>query len=267
MSEVTLCSRRATVSVSSVSTQVLNEQTFAPKNVQRVMAGRPLERTMTVGGAAAKSFLLLFLVIGFAVIGWNYALRVVATTSGVLFLIGYVVLVALTFAAVSNPRIAPLLGFVYAVLMGTWMGAISRVYEQFYDGIVGQAIFASLCVFGACLVLYGMRIVKVTRRFLGVVVGATLGVALLYAVALLLSLFGIDLRFLTEPTPLGIAVSLGICLVAALNLILDFAVIEGGAAARAPREMEWLAAFGLVSTLVWLYLEVLRLLALLAPER
>jgi uncharacterized YccA/Bax inhibitor family protein len=250
-----------------MSTQVLNEQTFAPDNVQRTLAGRTAERTMTVGGAAAKSFLLLLMVVGFAVFGWNFALRVVATTSGILFLVGYVILIALTFAAVSNPRLAPVLGLVYAILMGTWMGAISRVYEQFYDGIVGQAVFASLSVFAACLVLYGTRIVKVTRRFVAVVVGATVGIGLLYLVAWLLSLFGADLVFLSQPTPLGIGLSIAICLVAALNLILDFAVIERGAAAGAPKQMEWLAAFGLVSTLVWLYLEILRLLAILARER
>jgi uncharacterized YccA/Bax inhibitor family protein len=250
-----------------MSTQVLNDQTFAPANVQRAMAGRRAERTMTVGGAALKSFLLLLMVVGFAVFGWNFAVRVVATTSGMLFLVGYIILIALTFAAVSNPRLAPLLGVVYAALMGTWMGAISQVYEQFYDGIVGQAVFASLCVFAACLVLYGFRIVKLTRRFVAVVVGATVGIGLLYLVAWLLSLFGADLVFLSTPTPLGIGLSIAICIVAALNLILDFGVIEAGATAGAPREMEWLAAFGLVSTLVWLYLEILRLLALLARER
>ena len=97
--------------------------------------------------------------------------------------------------------------------------------------------------------------------------GATVGIGLLYLVAWLLSLFGADLVFLSTPTPLGIGLSIAICIVAALNLILDFGVIEAGAAAGAPREMEWLAALGLVSTLVWLYLEILRLLALLAIER
>jgi uncharacterized YccA/Bax inhibitor family protein len=250
-----------------MSTQVLNEQTFAPANVQRALGGRTAERIMTVGGAAVRSFLLLLLVVGFAVFGWNFAVRVVATTSGVLFLLGYFLLIALTFAAVSNPRLAPLLGVVYAALMGSWMGAISRVYEQFHDGIVGQAVFASLSVFAACLVLYGTRIVKVTRRFAALVVGVTVGIALLYLVAWLLSLFGADLLFLSQPTRLGIGVSIAICVVAALNLILDFGVIEGGAKGGAPREMEWLAPFGLVSTLVWLYLKILRLLALLARQR
>jgi uncharacterized YccA/Bax inhibitor family protein len=109
--------------------------------------------------------------------------------------------------------------------------------------------------------------VKVTRRFAAVVIGATFGILILYLVAWLLSLFSVDLVFLTTPTPLGIGLSVAICIIAALNLILDFGVIEGGAKAGAPKEMEWLAAFGLVSTLVWLYLEILRLLALLARNR
>lgn len=250
-----------------MSTEILNDRTFGRENVERVTLGRPVTRTMTIGGTAARAFLLLLLVVVFAVVGWDYADRVLATTSGMLFLLGFLLLVALTFIAASNPRVAPVLGLVYAVLMGSWMGAISRVYETFYEGVVGQAVFASLCVFAACLLLYGARIVKVTNRFAGTVVGATFGIALLYLVAWLLSLFGTDLRFLSDPTPLGIGISIAICIVAALNLLVDFAVIEEGASGGAPREMEWLAAFGLVSTLVWLYLEVLRLIALLRRQQ
>ncbi len=246
-----------------MSTQVLNDQTFARRNVELVTRGRAITRTMTVGGTAAKAFALLLLVVASAVVGWSFAERVFATTSGMLFLLGFVLLVALTFAAASNPRVAPLLGLVFALLAGSWMGAVSSVYETFYDGVVGQAVFASLCVFGACLLLYGARIVRVTNRLVGTVVGATFGIAVLYLVAWGLSLFGVDLRFLSNPTPLGIGISVAICVVAALNLLIDFAVIDGGASSGAPREMEWLAAFGLVSTLVWLYLELLRLIALL----
>jgi uncharacterized YccA/Bax inhibitor family protein len=140
--------------------------------------------------------------------------------------------------------------------MGTWMGAISQMYEQVYDGIVGQAVFA--------LRVPDREAHQAVRGRGG---GATVGIGLLYLVAWLLSLFGADLVFLSTPTPLGIGLSIAIWIVAALNLILDFGVIEAGATAGAPREMEWLAAFGLVSTLVWLYLEILRLLALLARER
>jgi uncharacterized YccA/Bax inhibitor family protein len=246
-----------------LSTQVLNEQTFAPTNVRKVTGGGAVRRTMSVGGTAAKAFVLLVLTVAFAVVGWRNAGSVFSTTSGMLFLVGYILLIALTFAAVSNPRIAPLLGIVYAALMGSWMGAISRVYETFYDGIVGQAVFASLCVFLACLLLFATGIVKVTRRFAAMVIGATFGIVLLYFVAWILDLLGVELRFLSQPTPLGIGISVAICLVAALNLFIDLEVVRGGTTAGAPKQMEWLAAFGLLSTLVWLYLEILRLLALL----
>jgi len=246
-----------------VSTQVLNERTFAPDNVGKVTGGAAVGRTMSVGGTAVKALALLVLTVAFAVVGWRNAAGVFSTSSGMLFLLGYILLIALTFAAVSNPRVAPVLGIVYAALMGSWMGAISRVYEAYYDGIVGQAVFASLCVFLGCLILFSTGAVRVTGKFAAMVIGATFGIALLYLVAWILDLFGVELRFWSHPTPLGIGISVAICLVAALNLFLDFAVIRGGASSGAPKRMEWLAAFGLLSTLVWLYLEILRLLALL----
>jgi uncharacterized YccA/Bax inhibitor family protein len=246
-----------------VSTQVLNERTFAPDNVGKVTGGAVVTRTMTVGGTALKAVALLVLTVAFAVVGWRNAAGVFSTTSGMLFLLGYILLIALTFAAVSNPRVAPVLGVVYAALMGSWMGAISKVYEAYYDGIVGQALFASLSVFLACLILFSTGAVKVTGKFAAMVIGATFGILILYLVAWILDLFGVELRFWSQPSPLGIGISVAICLVAALNLFLDFAVIKGGAASGAPKQMEWLAAFGLLSTLVWLYLEILRLLALL----
>jgi uncharacterized YccA/Bax inhibitor family protein len=246
-----------------VSTQVLNERTFAPANVDKVTGGAAVTRTMSVGGTAVKAVALLVLTVAFAVVGWRNAAGVFSTSSGMLFLLGYILLIALTFAAVSNPRVAPVLGVLYAALMGSWMGAISRVYEAYYDGIVGQAVFASLCVFFACLILFSTGAVKVTGKFAAMVIGATAGALVLYLVAWILDLFGVELRFLSQPTPLGIGISVAICLVAALNLFLDFAVIRGGADSGAPKQMEWLAAFGLLSTLVWLYLEILRLLALL----
>ena len=249
-----------------MSTQVLNEQTFTPASIQKVTGAAPVTRTMSVGGTGVKALFLLALTTVFAVVGWRYSEDVFSTTSGMLFLVGFIVLIALTFAAVSNPKIAPLLGVVYAVLMGLWMGAISRVYETYYDGIVGQAVFASLSVFLACLVLFATGIVKVTRRFTATVIAATFGIAILYLVALLLDLFGVDLAFLSTPTPLGIGISIVICIVAALNLFIDFEFIRQGTAAGAPKQMEWLGAFGLLSTLVWLYLEILRLLALLRGD-
>ena len=117
--------------------------------------------------------------------------------------------------------------------MGFWAGVISFGYEQEFDGIVLQAVFATFAVFAGALFLYGSRIVKVTRKFIAVVMMATLGILLMYVAAIVLGLFGVEIGFINDPTLLGIAVSAGICIVAALNLFVDFYFIEEGAKARA----------------------------------
>jgi uncharacterized YccA/Bax inhibitor family protein len=239
---------------------MLNDRTFEASNVAKV---KPSAATMTYGGVVAKTLVLLVLTVVAASFGWQNALRWFSPGSGLLFLAGFIILMGLTFAAVANPGAAAGAGIVYALLMGGWMGAISRVYEQYYEGIVGQAVFTSLCVFLACLLLYGTRIVKVTNRFAAMVIGATVGLIFLYLVAWILTLFGVDLLLWTSPTPLGIGLAIGIALVAALTLFLDFRVIETGVRAGAPKGFEWYCAYGLQSTLVWLYVEILRVIALL----
>jgi len=235
--------------------QMLNEQTFA--GVQ----AKPAARTMTIGGTVAKTLVLLLVTVGFAGIGWRAAAHVLVT-SGLWFFLGYLLLIGLTIAAANNPRIAPVAGLVYAVLTGLWIGAISRVYEAYYDGIVAQALLASLATVLACLVLYLSRAFRLTGKAVRVIVAATVGVGLLYLAGWLLSIFGLDLLFWTDPgNPVGIGISVVICVVAALNLLLDFGFIEAGVTAGAPTSMEWYAAFGLLSTVVWLYLEFLRLIA------
>jgi uncharacterized YccA/Bax inhibitor family protein len=243
-----------------MSKQMLNEATFAPANVAKVTEGRAVARTMSYGGTIAKSLFLLIIAIGFAMVGWRSAASVVAS-SGLWFFLGYMLLIAVTVWSVANPRAAAFAGLLYAVLMGLWMGAISRIYEAYYDGIVGQAIVASFAVFLACLFLYSIRAIRVTGRFVRFVLISTVAIALAYGFAWFLSIFGIRLNFLYDGSSLGIGVGLFIVLIAAFNLILDFAVIERGVNAGAPKEMEWYAAYGLLSTLVWLYLEVLYLLA------
>jgi uncharacterized YccA/Bax inhibitor family protein len=216
---------------------------------------------MTVAGTVLKSLVLFVLTCASAVVGWSYASRVIEATSGPSWLLGYFLLIALSFLAIANPRLAPLGGLVYAVLMGLWVGGISQVYEVAYDGIVAQALMATMAIVLVCLVLYAFGLVKVSRRFVLVVVAATLGIGLLYLSAWILSIFGVDLRFWTDPSPTGIAISVVICIVAALNLFIDFAVVDHGVSGGAPKFMEWYSAWGLLATVVWLYLEVLYLLA------
>jgi uncharacterized YccA/Bax inhibitor family protein len=245
-----------------MASQMLNDATFAPGSValQRESAGAP---SMSLQGTIVKSLLLLLVAIFFGTIGWSRALDWFADSTGLWWLVGYFLLIGLTIVAASNPDLAVVAGLLYAVLMGLWMGAVSRVYEEIYDGIVAQALLASVAAFLACLVLYLTRAVRVTPKLTRAIITATLGIFILYLVAWLLSLFGVNLLFFISPTPVGIALSVGICLVAAFNLFLDFAIIEKGIEARAPAAMEWYAAFGLLATLVWLYAELLRLLALL----
>jgi uncharacterized YccA/Bax inhibitor family protein len=244
-----------------MSTQMLNDRTFDAE--QRAKLATERAGTMSYGGVIAKTLAFLVVLLIAASWGWQNADRYFSPTSGLLFFAGYIVLMALTFAAVANPRIAAGAGFFYALLMGAWMGAISSVYESFYEGIVGQAVFTSLCVFVACLFLYGFRIVKVTNKFAAMVIGATVGIGLLYFVAWIFSIFGVGFQLWNNPTPLGIGLSIAIALAAALNLFLDFAVIERGVSSGASKDYEWYCAYGLLSTLVWLYVEILRVLALL----
>ena len=247
-----------------MSRQMLNEETFAAPR-----AARPATReagAMTIGGTIVKAGFLVLLTLVCAAFGWRAADDVLVQ-SGLWFFLAYLGLLALTVAAVHNPRIAAAVGMLYALLMGTWVGAISRVYDAYYDGIVAQALLATIAVFVGCLILYSLRVVRVTGRFAQVVMGATLGIALLYLLGWFLSIFGVDLLFIEDPgNPTGIAISVVICIVAALNLFIDFAFIERGVKAGAPDSMEWYSAFGLLSTLIWLYVEVLRLLARLRAE-
>jgi uncharacterized YccA/Bax inhibitor family protein len=144
--------------------------------------------------------------------------------------------------------------------MGVWAGAISALYEIQYPGIVLQAVFATFSVFLACLVLYVTRVVKVTDRFVFIAGVAGLGIMLTYLASWILSLFGAEVPFLNSPSPLGIAISVVICIVAAMFLLVDFRFIEEGAAKGAPTYMSWYSAFGLLATLIWIYLEMLRLI-------
>ena len=243
-----------------MSQQMISEQTFSPQAVSELRVPASARR-MSLAGVVLKSLVLLVVTAGFAGVGWDRARHVIHATSGPSWLLWYFLLIALSFLAIARPRIAPIGGLVYAVLMGLWVGAISRVYDATYDGIVAQALIATLATVLVCLLLYAVGVVKVSRRFVLVVLGATLGIGVMYLTAWIISLFGPSLTFWSNPSTTGIAISVVICIVAALNLFIDFAVIDSGITAGAPTFMEWYAAWGLLATVVWLYLEVLVLLA------
>lgn len=242
-----------------MSRQMLNEQTFAlpapptPIDLDRQRAG-----VMTVNGVVTRSLFLLALAVVSATWGWGR--ETLSQSESTILMVGLIGLIVLSLVTAAKPKLAVFTGPLYAVVMGAWAGIISRAYETAYPGIVLQAVFATFAVFLACLVLYATRIVKVTNRMVFVVFVATAGIGLMYLAAIVLGLFGVNLTFIDSPSPFGILLSVGICIVAALNLFLDFRFIEEGAKAQAPTFMAWYSAFGLLATMIWLYLEILRLL-------
>jgi uncharacterized YccA/Bax inhibitor family protein len=235
----------------------LNDKTFASQPLVGVGGER-----MTVQGAVNKSFLLLVVLLAGAIWPWSQYLAtgdasVVAAPLLIGLIGGFILALVISF----KPTMAPYLAIPYAGLEGLAMGAISAMLERRYPGIAIQAVALTFAVFAAMLVAYKTRLIQATQRLRAVVIGATGAIALMYVAVLVLGLFHVNVPILNSGSPLSIGLSLVIIGVAALNLILDFDIIESGAARGSPKYMEWYSAFGLLVTLVWLYMEILRLLA------
>ncbi|HTL08212.1 MAG TPA: Bax inhibitor-1/YccA family protein [Chitinophagaceae bacterium] len=239
----------------------LNEKTFQ----QSVVVNQA--EVMTERGTLNKFFLLFLLVMATASITWNAFSQGKDVTSwmwiGVLG--GLVTAIVLMF----KPMWASILAPVYALFEGAFIGGISAVYDFAFKGaatgatggIIMQAVGLTFAVVIAMFALYRFRIIKATETFKSVIITATMGIAIFYVLAMVLRMFSIDMPLIHSSGTLGIVFSLVVVGIAALNLILDFDRIEQGAAMGAPKYMEWYGAFGLLVTIVWLYLEILRLLA------
>jgi uncharacterized YccA/Bax inhibitor family protein len=222
---------------------------------------------MTVSGSVSATAVLLVLILAGGVVGWSST----EVTLGTVELPGWLLLalfgaLGLAIATIFRPGWARVTAPLYAVVEGTVLGAISHLYEAEYDGIVLQAAGLTVGVLATMLFLHATRIIKATDKFRMGVVMATGAIAVVYVFDLLLRLFGTEVPFIHDTGTFGILISLAIVAVASLNLILDFDFVERGVAARAPKSTEWYAAFGLLLTLVWLYLELLRLLAKLQRD-
>ena len=214
---------------------------------------------MTVGGTINKCAILFAVVVMFAAIGWN----VIGTRPELFFGlwlaigVGFILALVISFA----PKTAPVLAPIYAACMGTFLGAISFVYEFGYNGIVQNAVLVTLAVFAMMLALYKVKALQATPAFTRGVMAATGAVCLVYIVSIVVNLAGGRMPLLHDSGFWGIGISLVIVGIAALNLIIDFHRIEQGSAIGAAKHMEWYGAFALIVTLIWLYLEILRLLA------
>ena len=222
----------------------------------------PTGRTMTVAGTASATAVLFLLLLAAAVVGWlgvdapqGEVYKFPAYAIGGL-LVGFVLAIVLAF----KPHLAKFLAPVYAIAEGLFVGAISKAYETYYDGIVVQAAGATIGVFVVMLAMYSLRIIKVTDRFRRIVIGATLGLAAFYLFSFIAGFFGANL-IPSGSSTMSIGFSVLVAGLAAMNLALDFDFIDKAEAAGAPKHMEWFAALGIMVTLVWLYLEILRLLA------
>ena len=210
--------------------------------------------TMSITGTVNKIGILFLLLLIGATVSWYQPSQAFIWVGA---LGGFVVALVTIFKKEWSPVTAPL----YAVLEGLFLGAISMIYASMYDGIIFNAVTLTLGIFAAMLITYRSGLIKVTQKFRMGILAATGGIALVYVASIFLGFFGINVSLVTGTGMFGIGFSLIVVVVAALNLVLDFDLIEKGAEAGAPKYFEWYTAFGLIITLVWLYLEILRLLS------
>ena len=256
------------MAVTRTANPALNKNTFT--GFQAVTTGD----VMTIQGTVNKILIMLALVEAGAVYTWRMAFEAISADS----LEGWRALIPwmlgggiggfiMAMITIFKRTWAPITGPIYAVLEGLFLGGISAILEGMYPGIVIQAVALTLGITFSLLMAYKSRLIKPTQNFRLGVFAATGGVFMLYLFSFLLNMFGVPVGYLHGNGWLAIGINAVIVVIAALNLVLDFDFIEQGAEAKAPKFMEWYAAFGLMVTLIWLYIEILRLLARIASRR
>ncbi len=229
-----------------------------------------LQGTMSVRGTINKFGFMMLMVIGAASYAWHLNEEAKQATMMTLMYVGIFGGLICGLAITFKPTWAPYLAPAYGLLEGLFIGGISAimndVFAKSYPGLVMQAVGLTFGVAISMFLLYNFRIIRATEKFKSVIIAATLGIAIFYGISMLLRLFGINMPFMYDSSLLGIGLSLFVVAIAALNLILDFDMIEQGAEQGAPKYMEWYGAFGLLVTIVWLYIEILKLLSRFAKR-
>jgi uncharacterized YccA/Bax inhibitor family protein len=241
----------------------------AMRSSNPVMTGRIYEKAgsalsdnvMTINGTINKIRLMLLLVIVSASYTWNLVLGDDPSRVGILAIVGGIGGFIMAIVTVFSPKSSPYTAPVYAMLEGMFLGAISAVINARYPGIAFQAVLLTIGTLFTMLFLYRSGTIRATPKFRRGVMMATGAVFFAYMISWIMSLLGMPMGFMHSSGPLGILISLVIIVIAAMNLILDFDFIEKGSQMGAPKYMEWYGAFGLIVTLVWLYIEFLRLLS------
>ncbi len=234
----------------ALNNQIFENQSFIAEN-----------NVMTINGTMLKSMFLLLLVFISGAYSWslyttgNMPLVQAFTMGG--FIAGFILSMIIIFARKTAPFLSP----IYAIAEGLALGGISAMFNASMPGIVFQAVVGSLAVMFVMLALYMSKVISVTDKLRSVIIASTGAIAIVYLISFILSFFGKSVPFINDATPIGIGISIFVIIVAAFNLLLDFDIIERGAASLAPKYFEWYCSFGLLVTLVWLYIEVLKLLS------
>ncbi len=228
---------------------------------------------MTINGTINKTALMLLIVVAGAIFTWNkffdaIAINPEAGSAAVLpwLVIGGIGGLITALVTVFKPQSSAISAPIYAAFEGLLLGGLSAMFEMMYPGVVMRAVALTLAVFFSMLFLYRSGIIKVTQKLTMGIFAATAGIALVYLVSFIGSMFGAPMGILYGNSNLSIGFSLVVVAIAALNLVLDFSFIERAAGSGAPKYMEWYGAFGLMVTLIWLYLEILRLLSKLSSR-
>jgi uncharacterized YccA/Bax inhibitor family protein len=243
------------------SNPVLKEKTF--ENVRAFGDAQ----TMTLDGTVNKTGVLLLCAIATSSWTWHLARSSDPSAVGLPLIVGLIGGLVVALATVFKPAWSPVTAPLYALLEGLVLGGISALTEMRFPGIAIQAVMLTLGTLVCMLVLYRARVIRATESFKMGIVAATGGICLVYLVSIGLGFFGIQIPKIYEAGWIGIAFSLFVVTIAALNLVLDFDLIETGAAQGAPKYMEWYGGFAVMVTLIWLYLEILRLLSKLRSRR
>lgn len=226
---------------------------------------------MSVRGTINKFGFLMFMVIAGAAYNWQVFEQKGPGSMQVLLMVGMIGGLIAALGIMFKPNWAGFLAPAYALLEGLFIGGISAVFNAMfaksYPGLVMQAVGLTFGVAIAMFLLYNFRVIRATEKFKSVIIASTLGIGIFYLITLVLNMFGVNVSFMHDSSPLSIGISLFVVAIAALNLIMDFDMIEQGAERGAPKFMEWYGAFGLLVTIVWLYIEILKLLSKLANNR
>ena len=242
------------------SNPALNDSTFRDLSYTGDAA------TMTLEGTASKGVVLTGLLFGAAMWTWHLAQGMMQPGGNPNLVMGWaiggaVVALIVGFVTVFAKSWSPYTTPVYAIGEGLFLGAISALFNARFPGIVFQAMSLTVLCLISLLVAYRSGLIRATENFKLGMVAVTGAIGLLYLVSMIMRMFGMTVPYIHDSGPIGIGFSVFVVIVAALNLVMDFDFIETGVERRAPKYMEWYAAFGLLVTLVWLYVEVLRLLA------